>query len=333
MRAARSVLALITGVVTLSSVLGAQDFAPSAVAFDLPAGQLGPALKAFNAQSGVQVLVSAELAADVSVRGVRGTMLPRTALERMLEGTNLGVSGDPSSRAYAIVRRSAATGSRAVRNAAALIVVGLCADEEQARRLWEAADGIRYGLQKRGIPASAITVIPQERSGKARRDAFLAAARGFKPSVDESWLILLGEAAPGRDDQPAFQVSGPRISTSDLVHGIEAMPGHKYVVLAMANSGGFLPTLVPLAQVEAVAATAEAGERNEPRFATMWAGALADVPDSDFQTLAATAATRVADYYAEHALGQGEHAQLIERPTGHIVSAPFFNAPAQAAAP
>lgn len=333
MRAPSWLLAIVVALAGVAFIASAPAAAPDAVAFDVPGGPLESALAAFNAQSGVQVLVPAELAAGVRVPAITGTMQPRTALERMLDGTGLMVSPGASGQAYAIVRRSASAGAAITRNAAAIIVVGLAADADQAKRLWEAADGIRFGLTKRGVPGPAIAVIPEHRGGKARRGAFFAAAQAVKPSVEETWLVLLGDAAPDRNGQPAFQVSGPRISADDIARTAASLPGEKYVVLAMANGGGLLRPLVRLPQVEAVSATAETGEPNEPRFPQLWAGALDDAPQATFRELASTAAARVEHFYVEHSLAQGEHAHLIDRPSGRVIGAPFNRAPLPAAAP
>jgi hypothetical protein len=290
--------------------------------FDIAASNAEIALKQFSAQSGQQVLVPSELVAGVRTQAVRGEFTPRVALDRMLAGTRLVAVADETGWAFAIVRRTAKPSNRPPLNAAAIIVVGLAADDAQEQRLRRDAEAARDGLVARGIPDDAIALVGTSGGTAVRRDAIFAAMRAVKPKLDETWLILLGNAAPGRDGAPTFQVSGPRLSAEELAGAVGALPGRKFVVLSMARSGAFLPALLPLANVEAVAATAETGEINEPRFTQMWIEALSEHPDASFRDLAAGATARVEKFYRENALGQSEHAQFIDRAAGQIVAVP-----------
>jgi hypothetical protein len=59
----------------------------------------------------------------------------------------------------------------------------------------------------------------------------------------------------------------------------------------------------------------------------MWVEALVAQPSASFRELAIEAAGRVEAYYHRHQLGQGEHAQLIDRVTTKIIEAPFTAPP------
>lgn len=203
----------------------------------------------------------------------------------------------------------------------AVIVVGLSTSESQSARLGETASSLREGFIARGITADAITLLAPAPGAPLRRESVLAALA--PSSADETWLVLLGTSAPGRDGQPAFQLSGPRLTAADLAKAVAALPGKKYLVIATSASGGFLPPLLALPDVEATAATADSGQISEPRFAAFWAEALAAQPRASFSRLAAAAAERVAAYYGEHSLAQSESARLIDRATGSIIEAPF----------
>ncbi len=41
---------------------------------------------------------------------------------------------------------------------------------------------------------------------------------------DEFWLFLCGHCAKGRDDLPAFQIKGPRLTADDLRTALEKIP-------------------------------------------------------------------------------------------------------------
>ncbi len=202
----------------------------------------------------------------------------------------------------------------------AVIIVGLAAGDAQAARLQTLAATLRKGFLARGIPGEAIIVIG-DAGDLARREAILKA---LEPSAtsDEIWVVLLG-SANDRGGEPSFQISGQRLTASDLAAAIKGLPGGKRVVVATTMSGGFLTSLLELPDVEAVAATAASGEVNEPRFAEAWAGALVASPRASFRELAEMAAKRVEVFYQEDSLAQGEHAQLIDRVEGKIIEAPF----------
>jgi transglutaminase-like putative cysteine protease len=210
----------------------------------------------------------------------------------------------------------------------AIIVTGISANETQAARLAAIAATARQGLLARGFADASILTLAPVPGAPLRRDAVLAA---LAPAADasETWLVLLGTSAPARDGQPAFQLSGPRLTATDLASAVAALPGKKFVVVATSASGGFLPSLLALPDVEAVAATAENGEINEPRFAEFWAEALVGRPDAPFPALAAEAATRVAAFYTSQSLAQGENARLIDRAANRII--PALDASAESA--
>jgi len=213
------------------------------------------------------------------------------------------------------------------------IVVGLAAGETQASRLEAHAKTLREGFIARGLAADCITTLGVS-GERIRREAILAALKptaGPASANNETWLVLLGSAS-ARNGEPSFQISGPRLTATDLTAAVKALPGHKYVVVATTASGGFLPPLLSLPEVDAVAATADSGEINEPRFAEAWAESLVATPQATFAELAASAAKRVDTFYTSSSLAQGEHARLIDRAAGKIIEAPFTTATAPAAA-
>jgi hypothetical protein len=59
--------------------------------FDVKSGELRPALDAYIAQSGVQLIYKVEDVKDLSTRGVQGKIAPDAALDRLLDGTRLHI--------------------------------------------------------------------------------------------------------------------------------------------------------------------------------------------------------------------------------------------------
>jgi transglutaminase-like putative cysteine protease len=220
-----------------------------------------------------------------------------------------------------------APGSAAPR---AVIVVGLSAGETQAARLNATAATLREGFQARGFSPSAITILGTSGVRLKRADVLA----GLKPTApdDETWIVLLGTSA-SRGGELSFQVSGPRVTATDLTAAVKALPGHTFVVIATPASGGFLPPLLALPGVDAVAATADSGEINETRFAEAWTESLVATPKASFAELADAAAKRVESFYESSSLAQGEHARLIDRTAGRIIEAPFSKPAAPAPTP
>lgn len=59
--------------------------------FDVRGGELRPALDAYIAQSGVQLIYKMEDVKDLSTRGVKGKIAADAALDRLLDGTRLRI--------------------------------------------------------------------------------------------------------------------------------------------------------------------------------------------------------------------------------------------------
>jgi outer membrane receptor protein involved in Fe transport len=73
----------------------------SATDFNIPNGDLGSALNAYMAQSGVVIIVSGDAVKGIKTRGVKGQLPADAALTRLLSGT--GFSAQPNSGVIAIV--------------------------------------------------------------------------------------------------------------------------------------------------------------------------------------------------------------------------------------
>ncbi len=109
-------------------------------------------------------------------------------------------------------------GATAFASPRAIIVVGLAAGETQSGRLQSHAKTLREGFLARGLTPSAITILGTS-GERLRRDSVLAALTPPAPSAgqaaDETWIVLLGTSAT-RGGEPSFQISGPRLTATDL---------------------------------------------------------------------------------------------------------------------
>jgi hypothetical protein len=75
--------------------------------FDVKGGELRPALDAYIAQSGVQLIYKMEDVKDLSTRGIQGKIAADAALERLLDGTRLRVRRGPDGAMVLIAPASA----------------------------------------------------------------------------------------------------------------------------------------------------------------------------------------------------------------------------------
>lgn len=76
--------------------------------FNIAADDATRALKQFAAQSGEQLLYSPDDVAGVKTLAIQGTLTPREALEKMVEGTTLVVAQDKATGALAVRKETAA---------------------------------------------------------------------------------------------------------------------------------------------------------------------------------------------------------------------------------
>lgn len=86
----------------LALTLGAIAQSTAPKNFDIPAENAAYAIKAFSAQSGVEVLMPTEAINDIQTNAVQGKMTPREALEQMLDGTGLTVIEDEKTGALGL---------------------------------------------------------------------------------------------------------------------------------------------------------------------------------------------------------------------------------------
>ncbi|HUJ04321.1 MAG TPA: TonB-dependent receptor plug domain-containing protein, partial [Rhizomicrobium sp.] len=74
--------------------------------FDIPAGKLAPALDAYTAQTGLQLLIADDAVRSSYTRGVKGDLSADAALSRILAGTGLVTDRNSASGVITIVRAS-----------------------------------------------------------------------------------------------------------------------------------------------------------------------------------------------------------------------------------
>ena len=205
-------------------------------------------------------------------------------------------------------------------SSSALIVTGLSGSSQNTEEFERLAAETKRVLSERGIPTEQIGVL----GGKVTREAVLqklqAAATGS--ADDEFWLVLYGHGGKSQGGEPAFQISGPRLTAKDLKSALDAIPARQFVFIGTGGSGAFLPPLQN-ARRTVLSATKSDGEGDLPRFPAEWVRAFSENPKAAFPAVAARAAELTGEKYQKENLAQGEHARLADPVTGSILEPPF----------
>jgi hypothetical protein len=202
----------------------------------------------------------------------------------------------------------------------ALIVSGLGGSPDDNDAFQREAGETRRLLIERGFPAASVTMLT-DKVTRVEILRKLAEAEALAPA-DEFWLVLFGHSGAGQGGQPAFQVSGPRLTAADLQTALGAIPARQYVFIGTNGSGAFLAPLQS-AQRNVLTATKGTDEDDQPRFPDEWINAFGENPQASFARIAARAAQLTDAEYQNNSLAQSEHARLADATTGTILEPPF----------
>ena len=202
----------------------------------------------------------------------------------------------------------------------ALIVTGLAGSAENEEDFPLLAAETKKLLIARGISPDQVQVLDT----KVTRDMVL---QDLKPepadtASDQFWLVLFGHSGVSQGGVPAFQVSGPRLTATDIKTALDAIPSTQFVMIGTNSSGGFLP-LLQNSRRTIVSATKEEGQDDQPRFPEKWVAALTENPAASFTWIAARASALVDEEYKNSGLAQTETARLADPVTGTILEPPF----------
>jgi len=206
----------------------------------------------------------------------------------------------------------------------AVVIAGLGGNVEFDTAFSEHSEAISTALRTRTSELEHVTYLVGE---NANREAFLSAmdevvqdANDLSESADavETFvLVMIGHGNINRDGWQ-FNVSGPDISTTDLVAALAPLNVGREVIIASASSSGALLETLSQSGRTLVTATKSGGELNAVRFtehlATAMASDQADVDRNELLTVEeaftfANDATQ--QYYSEQKLLASEHARFV----------------------
>lgn len=201
----------------------------------------------------------------------------------------------------------------------ALIITGLSPSDVDAAKFLSLATETKRLLVERGFLESRVEIL----HSNVTRDLVLQKLQAVTASTnDEFWLVLYGISGRSRGNQPAFQVTGPRLTAADLKLALDAMPSRQFVFIGTGNGGGFLPVLQSDRRT-VLSATQQDGEPDQPRFPDAWLNIFAGNPKAPFELMAARTAAAVDAEYSQSHLAQSEHSRLADSVTGRILEPPF----------
>lgn len=197
----------------------------------------------------------------------------------------------------------------------AVIVSGLGGEEAYARSFSESATAYTKALQTLDDGEGRIVLL----SESADRDTILAAietrAMAMQPS-DTFALILVGHGTADASTW-RFNITGPDLTTEDLVASLNAVPAARQLVVLASSASGAAFEALSQPQRVVVTATKSGGEVNAVRFPGYLADALAsssaDYDRNEILTVAEAfrfATARTEDYYEQQKLLASEHARL-----------------------
>ena len=202
----------------------------------------------------------------------------------------------------------------------ALIITGLSGSPENTEEFNRLATETQRLLVARGFAEGNVEIMAE----KPTRETILAKLAGLKTLAadDEFWLVLYGHAGKTQGNVPAFQVSGPRLTSEDLKTALDAIPAKQFVFIATNESGAFLQPLQNARRM-VVTATKGDGESDQPRYPAQWVAAFGENPKASFTLIAARASELTEKEYDSSGIVQAEHARLADPVSGKILEPPF----------
>ena len=207
----------------------------------------------------------------------------------------------------------------------AVVVNGLGGEESYSASFNSAADSYTNALQTLDNGEERIVRLDES----ATRDSILGAIRDRIQAMDSRAsatlvVILVGH---GTSDGSTwrFNISGPDLTTEDLVEVLNGMTsGRQLLVLAASASGAALDALTQPQRV-VVTATKSGGEVNAVRFPEYLAAAMetteADYDRNEILTIAEAfrfANDRTQTFYEQQKLLSSEHSRLVGELAGDV---------------
>ena len=200
----------------------------------------------------------------------------------------------------------------------AVVVNGLGGEESYSETFSNAADSYTRALQT--LDSGEERVVQLDES--ATRDAIMSAIRDRIRAMDDNTsatlvVILVGHGTADGSTW-RFNVTGPDLTTEDLVEVLNGMSaGRQLLILAASASGAALEALAQPQRV-VVTATKSGGEVNAVRFPEYLAAAMetseADYDRNEILTMAEAfryASARTKTFYEEQKLLASEHSRLV----------------------
>jgi TonB-dependent receptor len=229
-----SYLLRLTATTILTSAIFASAAQAQAASFDVPAQDVGSAIKLFARQANIQIMVAGSAAQGRRTKAIVGTMSVEAALAKMLAGTGLAArntgNGSYVVMAPAMAERGAEVGLGAADGPQTIVVTGALAAQREAIAEKRDADSVVETLRANDVGklpdqnvAEALKRLPSITAANDQGEGRYVVIRGIDPALANVSLNGMTQPAPepdGRqvklDDLPSGMIQSISVSKSLL---------------------------------------------------------------------------------------------------------------------
>ena len=199
----------------------------------------------------------------------------------------------------------------------ALVVSGLGGESAYADSFKATGEAIAQALQSLDTEDDLIVHLYDSPTRELVLATIESAAVRMEAETSATFILVLVGHGTADSSTWKFNISGPDLTTEDLIAALNAVPAQQQLVILAASASG--ATLEALSQPQRVVVTAtkSGGEANAVRFPEFLAEAVsssqADYDRNEILTIAEAfrfAQSRTADYYEQQKLLASEHARL-----------------------
>lgn len=199
----------------------------------------------------------------------------------------------------------------------ALVVSGLGGEAKYSESFSASADAFAAALESLDSVPDRVVKFDESATREAILESIDQLTGSLEPSSDAVFILMLVGHGTADGSTWRFNVSGPDLTTEDLVIALNAIPTtRQLIVLASSASGAALDVLAQPGRV-VVTATKSGGEINAVRFPEYLAEAMnsaaADYDRNEILTIAEAyrfAESRTREYYEQQKLLASEHSRF-----------------------
>lgn len=199
----------------------------------------------------------------------------------------------------------------------AVIVSGLGGDPDYTQSFGESALAYAQALQSLDEDKERIVLLDETATREHILAAIDARAKAMDAQQGATFVLILVGHGTADSETWRFNISGPDLTTEDLVASLNGVPATRQLVILASSASGAALQVLSQPQRVVVTATKSGGEINAVRFplylADAMASADADYDRNEILTVAEAfrfATARTDTFYEQQKLLASEHARL-----------------------